>query len=320
MKQGLLFICFSTFSLVSLSQDYHTIGHYHFEYSPDNAYEYNNQNSVDIEENELTLSIPILRENGDAYVTGFEFSKTRMYPKFNQPDTASDSLYTGSYQFFKYRFALGYNKVWSEKFKGVFMFIPSLSSDMEEITSRDLQWGAVFLFTKVSNPKFTWKYGLYVNTEYLGLFVVPLIGWDWKIGEKWRMFGVLPRAMTIQHKFNDRFRSGIKFEAPGLTYDIKKENFTDGSGQPVNTYVQNLKNSLYLYGEVYLTKSIVFQARVGHSVFRFIRLYDSDETTIINVWGVNVGRKRNQMEVSGFRDFSDGILLNASLHYRFNLE
>lgn len=122
-----------------------------------------------------------------------------------------------------------------------------------------MQIGGAFMVSNKRNENLTWKLGIYVNNELFGLFVMPLIGIDWRINEKNNLFGVLPGNLTYEHKINNRFYYGANFRA-----------ITNSYGKS-NGYWRIDENQLGLYLDTYFTKNLVFNIEVGHSVFRKIR-------------------------------------------------
>ncbi|MDE3250865.1 MAG: hypothetical protein KGO82_19535, partial [Bacteroidota bacterium] len=50
--------------------------------------------------------------------------------------------------------------------------------------------GALIGSCKTTNGVLTYKFGIYLNGEFFGLFVMPLLGIDWQINKKTNLFGV----------------------------------------------------------------------------------------------------------------------------------
>ena len=66
----------------------------------------------------------------------------------------------------------------------------------------ELQIGGALIAAYKRKGKLTWKLGVYINNEYFGIFVMPLLGINWEIGKKDYLFGVLPGSLTYEHKIN----------------------------------------------------------------------------------------------------------------------
>jgi hypothetical protein len=128
-------------------------------------------------------------------------------------------------------------------------------------TKSKWQFGGALLAThKSADGKFTYKFGVYINGELFGLFVMPLVGIDWQISPKTDLFGVLPGNLTLEHKANTHFYYGAAFRAITNSY-------TDIHAR----YWRIDENQLGIFADYYLSKNIVLNAELGHSLFRKVR-------------------------------------------------
>ena len=136
------------------------------------------------------------------------------------------------------------------------------------------QFGGALLAThKSPGGKFTYKFGVYINEDLFGLFVIPLAGIDWQINSKTSLFGVLPGSMTLEHELKRQLYYGATFRAFTNSY-------TD-----LNQYWRIDENQLGLFADYYLTKKIVVNIEMGHSILRKIRTGVKNKTR--TDWGVN---------------------------------
>jgi len=315
---SILLLCFI---YGTYSQDHYRVLELEYEYSSNNNYDSIKENSIDIQEYEANLSFPIKRENGDAILTGFGTNNMKMFPKIESNDRPSDTVYSGDYSFSRIRIQAGYSKKINDERSIVGMGYFRIASDLIDVSSKDFLYAGLVLITKKKSERFTLKYGLYASTEYYGWLIVPAIGCDWKVSEKFRIYGVMPRRLSVVYTLNKRFRTGLIFEAPNRTYNVNESLIVDAAGTKLDTYVHNVKNVVYAFGEVYLSKSIVLRARVGYTIGRKIGLYERQDANTYYTWGLEYGAKRTAIaDVPAHRTFQDGLVLNASLEYRFSLE
>ena len=107
----------------------------------------------------------------------------------------------------------------------------------------------------------TWKFGFYFNNDYFGNYFVPLLGFDWWINNRDKLFGILPGNMTFEHKVNKLLYYGITFNA-----------ITNSYRDQANQYFRVDDNQLGIFGDVYFTKNIVVNTEIGHSLFRKLRI------------------------------------------------
>jgi hypothetical protein len=132
-------------------------------------------------------------------------------------------------------------------------------NDSSNIRKTNMQVGGAFILSKKRNEKLTWKLGIYINNELFGVFVMPLLGIDWRINEKNNLFGVLPGNLTYEHKITEHFYYGANFRAITNSY------------ANTNGYWRIDENQLGLYLDTYFNKNLVLNIEGGHSVLRKIR-------------------------------------------------
>ncbi|PWT70730.1 MAG: hypothetical protein C5B59_20215 [Bacteroidetes bacterium] len=122
------------------------------------------------------------------------------------------------------------------------------------------QVGGLLLANYHANPKVTYKFGFYANGEFFGLFLIPLVGIDWKINEKNNLFGVLPASMNYEHQLTRRFYAGFCFRT-----------FTNSYHDSEGNYWRIDENQLGLFTDNYVGKRFVINLEGGYSLFRKIR-------------------------------------------------
>lgn len=119
--------------------------------------------------------------------------------------------------------------------------------------------GAGFLsYEKAKGKKL--RFGMYVNSEFFGLFVMPLVGADWRIDKKNYLFGLLPGRLTWEHQFTTRFFGGITFRAITNSYRLKNTN-----------YLRIDDNQLSGFLDVYLSRRICITLEPGYGLMRKLR-------------------------------------------------
>lgn len=310
-------------SQMLLAQDYYRLLEVEYEYGPNNNYEKDYDGSVDVGEFEVNLSLPIPRENGDAFVFGLGYNTLTLNTDFAPSiQVLQDTAYKGVNTFTRYRFTGAYSKKLNEQKSIVAMGFARLASDMISPGPQDMLYGGLVLYNIKKNENFTIKYGMYFNEEHYGYLLIPILGLDWKLGEKWQIFGNLPRSLTAAYTASEKLRCGFIFEAPNRTYRLSETSVHDNiNDQALDTYVYSIKNTIYGFGELYLGKSLVLRGRVGYALFRRIELYEYQEGDSFITWGIEYGTERTKIsDVPAFRPFEDGVVLNASLEYRFSFE
>jgi hypothetical protein len=159
--------------------------------------------------------------------------------------------------------------------------------DMEDA----FQFGGVLLATYKKSETLRYKFGVYANAEFFGLFIIPLAGIDWRMDARNNLFGVLPGRLTFEHKLNSHFYTGATFRA--ITNSYRLEN---------NNYLRIDDNQLSGFLDCYLTKHIVFTPEAGLGILRKLRS----------------GHGKNKIYTEDY-NWGDGGFIKLSASYRVRL-
>ncbi|HET9432888.1 MAG TPA: hypothetical protein VFO37_03985, partial [Chitinophagaceae bacterium] len=134
------------------------------------------------------------------------------------------------------------------------------------------------------------RFGVYVNDEFFGVFVMPLIGADWKIDEKNYLFGLLPGRLTWEHQWRKNLFGGATFRAITNSYRLS-------GGQ----YLRLDDNQVSIYMDYYPAKRFCITLEPGYGVFRKMRTGINDKQYLTN------------------RNWGDGPFIKLSTTYRIRL-
>jgi len=137
--------------------------------------------------------------------------------------------------------------------------MPRINSEGLKITN-SFQLGGAFLANYKMKDQVKLKFGLYVNNEFFGIFVMPLVGIEWQINERDNIFGVLPGRLTYEHRLNKIFYTGVTFRAITNSYRLDQEN-----------YLRIDDNQISAYIDFYVTKHMVFSGEGGYGILRKLR-------------------------------------------------
>ena len=132
--------------------------------------------------------------------------------------------------------------------------------DFSEDGTSPAQLGVAGLAIFQQNKSLTWKFGFYLNQDYFGNYFVPLLGFDWWINDRDKLFGILPGNMTFEHKATKSLYYGITFNA--VTNSYRDQG---------NQYFRVDDNQLGIFADAYLTQNIVLNTEIGHSLYRKLR-------------------------------------------------
>jgi len=168
--------------------------------------------------------------------------------------------------------------------------IPRFNSEALHLQN-SFQMGGALITTYMEKSNLMYKFGVYVNSEFFGLFVIPLVGIDWKINANNNLFGVLPGRLTYEHKSGKAFYTGATFRAITNSYRLGNGNYLR---------VDDNQTSIYL--DWYAAKNVVFTGEAGYGIFRKLRsgqLHNKNYSTEYN--------------------WNDGLFFRLSASYRIRL-
>ena len=168
--------------------------------------------------------------------------------------------------------------------------IPRINSQGLQLDN-SFQMGGVVLAVYKKNKDLTYKFGVYVNTEFFGFFVLPLVGIAWKINDRNNLFGVLPGRLTYEHKLGDNFYTGTTFRTITNSYRLNSGN-----------YLRIEDHQLSAYLDFYATKHIVFTGEVGYGMYRQL----------------DQGAEHNKNYLIDY-NWADGMFIKICASYRIRL-
>jgi Domain of unknown function (DUF6268) len=161
---------------------------------------------------------------------------------------------------------VSYTKRFGTKWETMLAFIPRFNGEPEVQFKEGFQAGVVLLFSYKTRPGLTFKFGGYYNTEFFGPFFWPLLGIDWKINSKQRLFGILPSYATYEYRISKKLSWGGNFRTYTNSYKVYNP-----PGQSVNAdYTRFNDNQVGAYMDFYLTPKIVANVEGGYSIMRRI--------------------------------------------------
>jgi hypothetical protein len=154
------------------------------------------------------------------------------------------------------------------KFTG--LIIPKIAgADMGASFSDVFQIGVYSLFTVTESEKFRYKFGLYYNREFFGNFFVPMVGVDWKVSNRFSIYGTLPNSMKFSYALHPKRING------GLAFRTMARSFR---GEDVNTFVRYNELQLKTFFDFYITPKNVVFVEGGYFFGKTPLLYKNSDT------------------------------------------
>jgi hypothetical protein len=153
------------------------------------------------------------------------------------------------------------------KFTG--LIIPKIAgADLGSPFSDIFQLGVYSLFTVTQSDKFRYKFGLYYNREFFGNFFIPLVGIDWKVSDRFTIYGTLPNSMKFSYAVApSRVNTGIAFRS--MTRSFR--------GEDLNTFVRYNELQFKAFFDFYITKKNVIFVEGGYFLGKTPLLYNNSD-------------------------------------------
>jgi hypothetical protein len=175
--------------------------------------------------------------------------------------------------------------------KWALTIVPVFRSNGEKLfADKTFQFGGATFVTWARKPQQKFRFGVYINNEFFGVFIVPLIGTDWRIDKKNYLFGLLPGRLTYEHQWSKKLFGGATFRAITNSY-----RFSNGQ------YLRLDDNQLSLYMDYYPVKNFCITLEPGYGVFRQMRTGINDKHYLTD------------------RNWGDGPFIKLSASYRIRL-
>ncbi|MFZ2431291.1 MAG: DUF6268 family outer membrane beta-barrel protein [Lutibacter sp.] len=289
--------------LISASaQNYIDIGRFYYANTPLNTFE-NTSEQTKVEEFGLQLTFPIVLNDKTIVLTGLSADRSRL---------RLDQDFTGYTALNKVRLQLGLNQVYSEKWTGMYVLLPSIASDFDVISKEDLQLGLLTLFTYKKKENLKYKLGFYTNTENYGPLFVPLLGLYYlSPNKKFESTLLLPGQVDFNYQLAKKTVLGINFDGMISSYNLHESIYI-----PKGQYVVRSSNELYTYLQFQLGKSLYAKTKVGYSISRTYKVFDNDDKVDLSLSSFYFGDDRTQLNTN----FEKGLIFRAEIFYRIHFK
>ena len=146
-------------------------------------------------------------------------------------------------------------------------FLPLLRSGIYQDAGfgEGFQLGLLAVVNNRIKENLTLGYGLYTNHELFGQLLTPVLGIDWQITDRWRLFGNFPLYNTLAYQINPKFNTGLNYV--GLITSFQGDK----------TYIERISLDFSYFLEYYITSQIVVQARLGYPLARTFEEYNEKD-------------------------------------------
>lgn len=300
MRHCILVILIIFLEPLGFSQNYIDILKLNASTTPNNTFD-SSSATTKINQLDADLTVPIKVNSLLSIISGviYENFQTKLFSDGNTKHFGSTTL------------KIGVNRILNDKWSGTLVLLPKIASDYKTIGKNDFQFGGIALMKYTKRVNLIYKFGLYTNAELFGPFFVPLFGLYYlSPNEKTEINIMAPLLADINYKLAKFLNIGFNFNGQIRSYHLNNvlPNYT-------STYVARSTNEFYGYLRFNLGKSFCLLTKVGQSVGRTYKVYNENDKVSFGLPALFFGDKRNQLNT----DFSNGMIFQATLLYRFNL-
>lgn len=253
-------------------------------------------------ESNLELNVPLLLKNEDVILLNLSGREVQIEKVEASNLTTSEAFPEAPYQTLTGR--LGYRKQWSEKLSSTVLLQYRRSGSLPLGVSNATQWGGIGIMETQKSERLSLRFGAYFNQEFFGPLLVPLIGFDFQLSDKWYAFANLPITGTVYHILNQKVHLGLTYVGVISSFRL--------SPNTSNDYLHYSSTDVTLYGDVYLSHQIVLQGRFGRAVGRYYRQYATDHKVDLMLSAFRFGDDRNQLNL----EVEDGWIAELRLIFR----
>lgn len=179
------------------------------------------QEETEYIEQRLQVNFPINPNGKHKIIMGFEGRKASFNVDGNLDTPGPDALDLTpiTRPLYDYSFYLACNYKVNEKWESYLRLIPRWRYQGENNSSGSFQAGFLSISSYKKSDRLQYKFGVYYNKEAFGNFVIPLLGVDYHINERWRLYLIAPSYSRFQYNLvPKKWYTGLAHFSPISSY------------------------------------------------------------------------------------------------------
>jgi len=292
----LLLILLLLLPILSNAQQYVDVADLSYSKTGATTYRNTDKNTV-ISIFDSKILLPIVLNEKTAIVSGFDFNIKNFQLV---PDSNFNTLYYT-------RLKLGFNSKHSDKWSGLYVLLPILSSYYKNLALDDVYIGGIALMTYKKNKNFNYKFGLYAGNEAYGFYITPLVGIYYQNpSASFEISALIPGLFDVNYGLSPSTRIGLDYKGNSETFKIHNEN------SPL-TYIENntLEFSSYLQNNSW-TKNLLLRLKIGIATNTYDQYAVSDKIDLA-ITPIRIGDNRTKLNTN----LNSGAFVRIQAIYRF---
>ncbi|SFN49472.1 hypothetical protein SAMN05428949_3029 [Chitinophaga sp. YR627] len=263
------------------------------------------------------MPMKIETPHGDQKFTGSNFKIATTIPIFLTPNKSKYLLVGGNLEAFNFSGThpdfdvkrvysisptLGYSTMVNRSFNLTFLFTPTMNSDYKDVKTADINFGAVVRGSWKVSENLTWRGILGYRRQFYGPQYVVLLGMDWKVNDKWRIFGDLPHSTTVSYAVNEKVNTGFNLFVQQSTYRLKNQQ----------RYFEYNTVNPGLFAEYYVSPKWAVRATAAYTLIRNMEIYNKNDKADGFIDFYEMGDRKDPLNP----EVASGLSFRIGLSYR----
>ena len=263
------------------------------------------------------MPMKIETPNGDQKFTGNNLKIATSIPLFLTPNKSKYLIVGGNLEAFNFSGThpdfevkrvysvsptLGYSTMVSKRFNITALLTPTMNSDYREVKSSDIRFGAIMRGSWKINDQITWKAILGYRQQFYGPQYVVLVGMDWKVNDKWQIFGDVPHSLTASYSVNQKVNTGFNLFVQNSTYRLHNQD----------RYFEYNTVNPGLFAEYYIAPKWALRTTASYTLIRNMEIYNKSDKADGFVDFYELGDRKEPINT----EVSPGLFFKIGLSYR----
>ncbi|MFW0717549.1 DUF6268 family outer membrane beta-barrel protein [Pedobacter sp. N23S346] len=177
----------------------------------------------------------------------------------------------GASAFHSLSIPISYQKSLSTRYSFSVTFIPTLSSDLKDISGEDMIYTGAAAFKVKVSERFSYSLGAVYSKQFFGALLLPLVGIDWQINNKLNLSGSLPVSQRLKYSLSAKNALGINnnLGIGGGTYRLSEEMNA--------AYFQAQQSKISLFYNYMPSKNFSIEFNAGYNYVQKLGIYNKDQ-------------------------------------------
>lgn len=197
---------------------------------------------------------------------------------------------------------LGYRQRVSPRTELTAIVLPALNSDLREVGGADVTWGGVLRAAYRHSARLTTRLTVGYRQQFYGPQYVLLLGLDWRLGQRWRLFGDLPTAFTASYAATPRVNVGFNLIGINTAYRLLNHD----------QYFQYQQAHYGLFAEAYLSVRWAVRATAAYASIRRLDVFAKDDQRPATIDYIGLGNAPTPLNPR----LEEGPAFRLALSYR----